>query len=406
LVFLFICITFTTAAILPALNNGGFVTRFQGETFYIADDLNYEDHTEQGALYRIQPNGDFLKLADTGGSQIWSDNKSIFISSGYKIYQINLKTETIKDILYGSINYLNPYNNTLYYSAESVPDAAGESYLSLYKRDLKTSKDEIIAGGSENRKVIFITAIKDTLYYYETSGDTITIYSYDTNGGKTKKITVETPALPHDDANPLLLTQLSACGNWLVYSIGVYQESDDYFYGDLYRIMPDGTQKSIIKINNKSWGNISFDNFTALGECIFYKSSNTSGEYYKINPDMSQVQKLNENVYKIIDAIGGYLYYQTAAGDIHRCKSDMSRDALIVKASDLPNFKTDNDYFDYKINVLNDTMYFNASVWGYRDGYDYREQFIDSTFNRVKLDGTGLQTLVKITSQIDEINKQ
>jgi hypothetical protein len=227
--------------------------------------------------------------------------------------------------------------------------------------------------------------------------------------GKSAVLTKEAPNLFDGEAldTPLQVTQLSVCGDWLIYSIGVHEGSGNYFYGDLYRIKPDGTGKEMLKINSQDNTNLGDDQFTVLDNWIFYNniSEGVDYGYYKIHPDMTGKQKLNiwimESVNSIIGTIDGFLYYETSSGDIHRCKSDMSQDTVIVKAKDLPNFKTAQDIYQYEINILNNKMYFNAQVWGYRSGYSWRNQFINSTFNQINLDGTGLKTLAKVSSKLD-----
>ena len=384
-------------------NNGNSVIRFGTEIFYLADYLSYENYRGKGALYRIAENGELEIIADISGGEIWSNGISLFISSSPDgtIVQIDPNTGKVTEISDGHIIYLSS-DNTLYYS--------GYSSNGIYKMHLDTFDEVTII--DENTGVhptaYFLSVIKvinDVLYYYETSGNTITVFSYDMASENLSVLTTETATAELlGDRKGLYIPRMSVCGDWLIYCIGTFQGSGNFFIGDYYRIKPDGTEKALMKINNRDSHNIESYDFQTLDGWIYYLHSpveyTVDHGYYRIDPDVCIKEKLNPDIDTIIGAHGGFLYYKTAAGDIHRCNSDMDMDSVVVKAKDLYNHISEQDHYEYEINILEDRLYFDASVWGYREGFSWRNQFIDSTFNVIGIDGTGLQTLAIVSSEL------
>ena len=382
-------------------NNGNSVIRFGTEIFYLANYLRYENYRGKGALYRIAEDGDLEIVADISGGAIWSNGISLFISSSPDgaIVQIDPNTGKVTEISDGHIIYLSS-DNTLYYS--------GYSSNGIYKMNLDTFDEVTIV--DENTGVhptayflSVITVINDVLYYYETSDNTITVFSYDMANETLSVLTTETAELL-GDWKGLYTPRMSVCGDWLIYCIGTFRGSGNFFFGDYYRIKPDGTEKALMKINNQDSYNIESYDFQTLDSWIYYLHSpvayTADRGYYRIDPDMSIKEKLNPDIDKIIGAYGGFLYYTTVEGDIHRCNSDMEMASVVVKAKNLQNYLSEQDHYEYEINILGDRLYFDASVWGYREGFSRRNQFIDSTFNVIGIDGTGLQTLAMVSSEL------
>lgn len=378
-------------------NNGHDVIQVDAKTYYVTDNLSYEDYQDKGAMYSIECNTELKKINNIGGNKVWSNGVSLYTSSYIenKIYKIDIDTKKSKKILDGYINYLNS-DNILYYTAYDK----GNNFKCLYKIDLGTLKNEVIAVGKKNTWISYITTINSIMYYTETTSKKLTIYAYDMKNGKSKALTTNT--LIEQDAD-IEVTKMFACGDWLIYTIGNYQGTGHYFFGDMYRIKFDGTGKKMLKINNEKNTNFFNDEFTTIDNKIIYNDNNTDAVdlYYIMNLDMSNKQKVDKKVYSIIDVIDGYIYYKTETGDIHKCKSDMSNDTLIVKSKNLPNYKKNKDEYYYDISIISNTMYFTADVWGARKGYSWIAQFINSTFNMIKLDGSDLKTLSRVSSEFD-----
>ena len=375
------------------VNNGGAVIQLGGDTYYVSKNLAYENHRENGALYRLK-NGALYKLSDIGGTALWSDGKLLYVSSENVINRFDTVTGEMSIFAEGTINYLQ--DDTLFYSVNGK----------IYKRNLNSGEEITIASDISKKHVFFEAVIGDKLYYSESSSYSVTVRAYDMKTGKSKEVFTETPVFFDSEAQIIpTVTHLSACGNHLIYAIGNYQGSGNYYFGDMYRIKSDGSGRELLRVNDEDNTNLENDNIFTLDDRIFYSNYSErygyDGGYYVMKSDMSDKRKLDTDIYSVIDAIDGFLYYQTRPGDIHRCRSDMTQDSLLVKAADLPNFRTADDYFRYKPDIIGDTVYFNASVWGYRSEGSWRDKFINSTFNKVGLDGTEFKTLASISSDFD-----
>lgn len=241
------------------INNGGNVIQDKKNTYYITDNLAYQDIQTKGALYSVNSEGVSRKIADIGGKHIWEEGNFVYVSSENlddSIYKINPVSGKSALLFNGAIDFIEPDNNNMYYSAYSTPVKQGLNFQGLYKYNINTLKANKIVE-SNTVECGFLSVISDKLYYYTTTKDNlVSIYSYDLKTGKSSLLTTDKPDsnedIAYEDEYSLEVTQLSACGEWLIYSVGSYQGSGEYYSGKMFRIKPDGTGKVSMNMADSS----------------------------------------------------------------------------------------------------------------------------------------------------------
>ncbi|MEI6602610.1 MAG: DUF5050 domain-containing protein [Clostridia bacterium] len=396
------------------INNGGAAIKVGDNSYYITKSIAYESlSSNAGALYSVGAKGISRKIANIGGSKIWALGDSLYVSAEYpsvpeSTFKINPSGGTPTPIFDGNIKCIGLDNKSLYYSGDVQSSEKLPMFEGLYKINIDTLKTEMIVDANDTLNCEFLITINGKLYYYTTTNKNIvSIHCYDMKSGKTSLLTTHKPSedINQSEVNDLQdyayeVTQLSACGEWLIYSIGDYEGSGHFFYGNIFRIKPDGTDKALLNI-------LDTDNFLVYGDWIFY-SEQVPGKYNVtsiIHPDLSGKQAINK-FYEICTITpDGWLFYNTEEGDIHRSRIDGSNDTLLLKSDKLPNYLKKEDRYQYALEIVGDLVYFNAEVWGYRMNASWRPQFIDSSFNRINMNGTGLQTLTQVHSQYDKSGK-
>jgi hypothetical protein len=76
-------------------------------------------------------------------------------------------------------------------------------------------------------------------------------------------------------------------------------------------------------------------------------------------------------------------------------KPDVKLSKVVVSAHRLPNTLAKNDYILYNgVSIIGNWMYFEAEVW--RMNQSAHPYYINSSYNRINLNGTNLQTLDSI----------
>ena len=378
-------------------NNGGAVIKCGENTYYITDSLAYEDYRSNGALYSVNTEGISRKLANIGGKQIWAIGNWLYVSSDnldnlpYSTYKVNRSDGKTSILFDGTIDCFGPDNKTIYYTGYAKALKENPTFQGLYKFNLETLKIEKIVDANNTIDSEYLTAINGKMYYYTTTkNNAITINCYDMKSGDTTTITTDKTNRTLEDYS-YTVPQLSACGEWLIYCVGDFEGSGHYFYGDMYRMKPDGTNKASMNISPTGY-------FLANNIWIYYTdSSQEKGcPSYIIHPDLSGKQEINNSISPITITEDGWMYFSSKNGDIHRSRMDGSSDNLILKANKLPNHLTKDDLYNYTLNFVGDTLYINAEVWGYRSWGSWRNQFINSSFNRININKTGFQTLSQI----------
>lgn len=378
-------------------NNGGAVVRCGENTYYITDNLAYENYRCDGALYSVNPKGISRKITNIGGRHIWSVGDNLYVSSDNSApsstFKVNPSNGENTLLLNGTIEYSDADNETLYFTSPVKSVKKIYKFDGLYKFDLNTYKTEKIFDANNSTFCKYLTVIDGKMYYYTlTKDNTVSINCYDMKNSKITVLTTDKPDsdISHEDYS-YTVPQLSACGEWLIYCVGAYQGSGACFYGNMYRIKPDGTDKASMNISCTG-------DFLTCDNWIYYIDSNQEMgcPSYIIHPDLSGKQKMNDSIIPITLTDGGWLFYNEKNGDIHRSRLDGNSDSLILKADQLPNYLTKDDHYNYNLDIIGDMIYINAEVWGARSDGSWRDQFICSSFNRVNINGKEFQTLAQI----------
>lgn len=381
------------------MNNGGTVIRSRGKTYCLTDKYAAENWNSglPGGLYSVEQKG-IRKIVEIDGKKLWAIGGTLYVSGDSAwadTYKINAVTGKASLLCSGSIVGWGSDNKTFYFEGfaeqKEKPKFAG-----IYQFNTETSKIEAsIVDACNATKSDCLGLIADKLYYSTTTKDhSVTIYSLDMKDGKTTVLTSHKPE-DHDDGEPHdddVVTSLTGCGEWLIYTIGSYQGSMGNFSGKTFRIKPDGSDKATIKIKDED-GFLTFENWIISLE----KNAQKNYQYYMTRPDLSErkIMKVNESKGRIIQLTrDGWLYYHTPRGDIHRSKMDGSNDTLLLNADKLPNqLGEEGDSYDYTIDVVGEVIYLKAEVSGFRGNQGMRNTVISYSFNRVNVDGTGFQTL-------------
>ncbi len=383
------------------LNNGGRIVQSGTKTYFVtdADPTQPDGPATRGALYSVSPEGPIRRIARFGGTQLWALGGALYVSGDNawtsKTYKINPEDGKESLICDGALVGWGPDNKTAHFEG-FVAQKEQPKFPGLYKINIETLKTEGIMEAGDTRELAALGVIDEKLYFCTKTRDgSLTIHSQDMKSGKTTVLTThkknDNPDEESGDDNEV--TQLSLCGDWLIYTLGSYQGSMGNFYGKTYRIKPDGADRA--PMNIKAGDGVStFDNW------IIYREDDPEADdsqYFMVRPDMSEKKKM-----KISQAQGsllalpgdGWMYYKKPSGDIHRSRPDGGGDTVIMTVDKLPNKRREkDDSYNYTLDVVGDVIYLKVQVMGFRDTAGWRDAVINDSFNRFKVDGTGFQTL-------------
>ena len=351
--------------------DNGAVISWKGMPFYSTGNLYYESITyKDGGFYWKLENG-FEKLSDIGGNCLWSYNGTAYfctnpwIDEKEVIYQAGISVyDAPKKLMDGKLNFVS--NSGLICLTEN---------RDLYTSNIYGNNKKLIANGGN-----YLNFHNNIIYYSTNEKDispsSVSLFSYDIATEKTEQLATHEPEL----LSHLQIPQLEVVGDRIVYSVGYYQGSGNYFTGDIISISKSGSSKKIYDIehnNNPAFYKLK-DNIIYLDKLISVKNG--------------KVKPLSEDIHRIVETGDNYVYYQTENGDLHRSNADFKNDTLMLKASDLPNaLREKYDYLRFRsIDVIDNTLYFTAEAWGYRTRYSWRDQFLNRTFGQIELDGSNL----------------
>jgi len=228
------------------------------------------------------------------------------------------------------------------------------------------------------------------------------LYSMNRDNLSVKQIAIFPPMVSGDLSTQNRIVDFGICGDWIIVSIGHYEGSGHYFYGNFARMKKDGSEFEHFWLTDN-------DTFVIVEDWIYYnfwtledKPGNVYG-CYRIHPDGTGKEYIGDKIYSIIQyADDGYIYGEYDTGktvfwnpitDLIRCKPDGSGKIILFEGSTLPQLD-EADYISYyNITVENDFVTFTASVHGYREGDSWRGHNIYEAKYRVIKDGSGLTLL-------------
>lgn len=241
-------------------------------------------------------------------------------------------------------------------------------------------------------------------YYWVFEEDNCVLYSLDKNELAAKQLAVFTP-LKNEGSDPTLnsIIDFGICGDWIIVSVGHYEGSGNYFYGDFVRMKKDGSELEHFWLTDD-------DTFTIVDDWIYYnfwtvKDSPADGDgCYRIRPDGTGKEYMGDIIHSIfLYDQDGYVYGEHDTGkpingwnpitDLIRCKPDGSGLITLFSGDSLPKF-INSDYMRYSdIEVNNEYVAFTAAVHGYSEGDSWRGHYNYIADFRVNKDGSNLALL-------------
>ncbi|MEA4971906.1 hypothetical protein SDC9_73134 [bioreactor metagenome] len=248
----------------------------------------------------------------------------------------------------------------------------------------------------------FLGVDGDTQYYWAFEGDNCVLYGLDKNESDTKQLAIFPPSR-NEGCDPTLnsIVSFGICGNWIIASVGHYEGSGHYFYGDFVRMKKDGTNLEHFWLTDD-------DRFTIVDDWIYYnfwtvKGSSDEG-CYRIRPDGTGKEYMGDILHSIfLYDQDGYVYGEHDTGktidninpmtDLIRCEPDGSGLTTLFSGDSLPKMENSDYMRYYDIKIGNDYVTFTAAVHGYIEGDNWGGHYNYIANYRVNKDGSNLTLL-------------
>jgi hypothetical protein len=283
-----------------------------------------------------------------GASVAENDKYILFSASGEGLYRTDKSNgETIKISNYDAscINIVGDY----FYCTFSKGDLFSNEYKGLYRAKLDGS--EVKKLSSDN--ALSLNVVGDWIYYIN-EGDKIKPYKMKLDGSGKVKISDE------------MARSMVVSDGWIYfknYSKNVY----------LYKMKINGSELTQI-----SKQNIQPTNIVVIGDWIYYTADSPQKGIYRIKTDGTANVKLYESDITIfnMNIQDGYIYFTVSGSLISRMKTD---------GTDLIKLNNVTKGTGLKINIADGWIYY----------------FLDNTFKRIKLDGSGEQDVGTYTEQFE-----
>ncbi len=255
---------------------------------------------------------------------------------------------------------------------------------------------------TEIKNINFLESDGDTQYYWTFEGDNCVLYGLDKNESAAKQLAIFPPLRNEGyDPTPNSIIDFGICGNWIIVSVGHYEGSGHYFYGDFVRMKKDGTKLEHFWITDD-------DTFTIVDDWIYYNFWTVKGSpdegCYRIRPDGTSKEYMGDILHSIfLYDQDGYVYGEHDTGktidnvnpmtDLIRCKPDGSGLITLFSGNSLPKFDNSNYMRYYDIKIDNDYVAFTAAVHGYSEGDSWAGHYNYIADYRVNKDGSNLTLL-------------
>ncbi len=267
------------------------------------------------------------------------------------------------------------------------------------------SEDEPQSVGFNSDDYNLLDSDGDTQYAWKFVGDDCVLYSLDSVGSNIKQIATFLP-LGGEDGNPITqnyIVNFGICGDWIIASVGHYEGSGHYFYGDFVRLKKDGGELTHFWLTDD-------DTFIIVEDWIYYnfwtvkdEAENVNG-CYRIRPDGTDKQYLGNTIHNIyLYAEDGYVYGTHATDkmvndwnpviDLIRCKPDTSSVITLFRGDSLPEFDNSDFIKYYDIRIDDSYIFFTVAVHGYTDGDSWRGHNVYTASYRVDPNGDDLELL-------------
>ena len=110
---------------------------------------------------------------------------------------------------------------------------------------------------------IFIERDSSAQYYWRREGNDCVLYALEDNAPLERQLAIFPPMTIDNPYTNNSIIQFGLCGDWLVASVGHYEGSGNYFYGDFVRIKKDGSELTHFYVTDD-------DTFTIVDDWVYY----------------------------------------------------------------------------------------------------------------------------------------
>ena len=258
----------------------------------------------------------------------------------------------------------------------------------------------------EAEDIHVLERVEETQYYWRFEGNDCVLYASALNGKSPKKLATFPP---YDEDNPGAyrneIVDFGICGDWVIATVGNYQGSGHYFYGDFVRLKKDGSELEHFWLTDA-------DTFIIGGEWIYYDFWTVKGDrpneegVYRIRPDGTDKEYMGDKLQFLFsyDPDGGYLYGVhnkeepirdwANITDLIRCHPDESESLTLFSGDSLPFFQ-DSTHMQYSDFEIHDTyLTFTVFVFGYNSDNDSWRGHMDYIADyRIDKNGSNLTLL-------------
>ena len=249
----------------------------------------------------------------------------------------------------------------------------------------------------------------NTQYFWRMEKDNCVLYSIVDSELYAKQLAIFPPMVSDDSDTDNGIIHFGVCGDWLIASVGHYEGSGHYFYGDFVRLKKDGSDLAHFYLTDD-------DTFVIIDDWIYYnywaiedKPENDAYGCYRIRPDGTEKEYLGDTINNIYLFENGFVYGEHTTSkmvngwnpvvDFIRCEPDGSKVVTLFKGDSLPKFEN-SDFIEYSnIEIIKNNVMFTVSVHGQSDGDSWRGHYIYTADYSVKNDGSNLTLLNKKTDK-------
>lgn len=265
------------------------------------------------------------KNATEYNGKIYYNNHSINNPySNITICEVDLNGENKKTLLPNDITYnVNIYNNTIYTPTkkfnlsqnEAILNALPITYIdekiTIYTNELNSINHVFDTSNNSyetGRKLlsfdgIFIERIDNTIYFYKNGTTRNYLYSGDLTTGQivciddTKFEKIFEDYYDEYSEYTFQITDIEYLNDTIVYCIGCYQGSGNFWYGNVIKINSNGSNKTFLEIGSDV-NSLSKDSvYIYYGKQAYSTISNTTTNKTLLAPDEYTVENINNELY-------------------------------------------------------------------------------------------------------------
>ena len=188
--------------------------------------------------------------------------------------------------------------------------------------------------------------------------------------------------------------------DWILLSIGTIEGSGRFFYGGLYSVKRDGSERVLLAWTDN-------ESFLYSSGWVYHEHQWVQGSsrgWLRVRPDGTDLEYLHPSVYNINRFADEYIYGSIRAQqgfrhNLARWHVDGGEFVTLFYGYTLPRLQLSppitHSHIAYTVTAIGDDyVLFTATVWGWREGAGRHGHFIYYTVDyRVNNDGSNLQLL-------------